>query len=130
MRYLLKTLPVIFFGGLFIFVILQVPYPDSLVQANLVQISLFFIPFFLALISILNIFLRKLILSIFISFGLILLLTLKALESLNIITGLLVIIAIGLLISYFKKVNKRNPSASSGSRDLTKLPKMPKLTKL
>lgn len=113
--------PSIFFWGIFIFVILYVPYPETLIQADVFQISSFFIPLFLALISSFNIFLKNFFLSFSISLGLTVLFVLKALDILNIITGFLAISATGLLISYFRKTKRSN---------LTKLPKIPKLTQL
>lgn len=116
-----KIIPAIFFWGILAFVILKVPYPESLTQANLVQMSSFFIPLFLALSMTLNIFLKNVLSSLSFSLGLIFLLILKALNSLNIATAILTIVATYLLFSYFQKIKKRS---------LTKLPKIPKLTSL
>lgn len=121
MSFLLKFMPAILFWGAFIFFVLMIPYPQTLTEANALQISLFFIPLFLALMFSFNIFLKNALISFSISLGLIFLLVLKALNSLNIVTGILIIISIGLFLSYFKKIKKRN---------LTKLPKIPKLSKL
>lgn len=119
---IIKTLiPIIISWVIFALVILQVPYPQSLTQAKLFQILSFFIPIFLALTLTINLFLKNIFSAGSISLGLIFLLILKALDSLNIITILLVVVATGLFVSYFRK-NKRG--------NLTKLPKIPKLTSL
>ncbi|MDD5415499.1 MAG: hypothetical protein PHE48_00665 [Candidatus Daviesbacteria bacterium] len=115
-----KIISVLFFWGIFIFVVLQVPYPESLTQANYTQLILFLTPLYLALIFTLNIFLRNILSSCSFSLGLIFLLILKALDTLNIVTALLTVAATYLLFSYFRKIKKHK---------LTKLSKIPKLTK-
>lgn len=121
MNFLIKIFKALFFWGVFGFVVLQIPYPESLTQANITQLLSFFIPLFLAIALTFNIFLKNIFITGSISLGIILLLILKALDSLNLITGVLVIISIGLLVSYFRKLKRKN---------LTKLPKIPKLTTL
>ena len=118
MQYLVKALPSFFFWGIFAYVILQIPYPETITQANVTQLLTFFIPLFLAITLTLNIFLRNIFISVSTSVGLIFLLLLKALDSLNLVTGILITISIGLLISYFKKIKRRS---------LTKTLKIPKL---
>lgn len=98
----------LFFWGVFIFVILQIPYPDTLSQANLSQLLAFFAPLCLALTFTFNIFLKNIFVSSSISIGLIFLLVLKALNSLNLVTGILTITAVALLVSYFRKAKKTN----------------------
>lgn len=120
-KLLQKIITVLIFWAIFAYVILQVPYPDSLTQANPKQLLFFFIPLFLAITLTLNILLKNIFSSASISLGLILLLILKALDSLNLVTGILTAVAVYLLVSYFIKVKRRS---------LTKLPKIPKLTKL
>ena len=105
---------------IFIYVILQVPYPDSLTSANAFQIFSFFTSLFLVLSFTLNIFFQFILRSIIISFGLILLLVLKGLNSLNLVSFGLTIIAFGLLLSYLKKPKSR----------LTSRPKNPTLRNL
>ena len=122
-------LPVIFWG-IFASVVLQIPYPDTITQANVTQLLAFFIPLFLAITLTLNSILKNILMAGSIGLGLILLLILKSLDSLNIVTGILIIISIGLLVSYFRKIKKRSPSINSGFKNLTKLPKIPKLTHL
>ncbi len=121
MKLFLKLFPSLTFWGIFIYVILQVPYPENITQANLNQLFSFFIPLFLAITFSLNIFLKNVFISGSIALGLIFILIIQALHSLNLVSGGLIIISIGLLISYFKKNKKR---------DLTNLSKIPKLTKL
>lgn len=116
-----KIIPALIFWGIFGFVVLEIPYPESLTQADLIQLLAFFIPLFLALTLTLNIFLKNILSSFSISLGLIFLLTLQALDSLNIVTSILTVITTYLLFSYFQKIKKRS---------LTKLPKIPKLTRL
>lgn len=116
-----KVILTLFFWGIFIYVVFTVSYPDSLTQANIQQILFFFVPLFLAFIFTINIFTKNFPISGSISLGLIFLLILKALDSLNIVTGILILAAVGFLVSYFVKIKKRN---------LTKLPKIPKLTRL
>lgn len=119
MTFFLKFIPAIFLWGIFIFVVLQIPYPESLTQANLTQLFAFFIPLFLALSTTINIFLKNILLSFSFSLGLVFLLTLKSLNSLNIVTAILTVVATYLLTSYFRKAKKKN---------LTSHTKIPKLT--
>ena len=114
------VLTTIFWLG-FIFVIFQVPYPESLTSANTTQLISFFVPLYLSLIFTLNIFLKNISISASLSLGLIFLLILKALDSLNFVTGILLIISVYLLVSYFKK---------GGSSGLTLSSKIPKLHSL
>lgn len=98
-----RITPALFFWGIFGYIILQVPYPQSITQASLFQLSTFFTTLFLAISFTLNIFLKNVLMSWSVSLGITLLLILKALDSLNLITGSLIIISVGLLISYFRK---------------------------
>lgn len=117
-KFLYRFVPVLTFWAIFIYVVLQVPYPESLTQANLTQLFAFFIPLFLSITLTLNVFLKNIFISGSISLGIIFLSFLKALDSLNFVTAILVILSAGLLISYFRKIKRRN---------LTKWPKIPKL---
>ena len=119
-KILLRIFPALFFWGVFIFVIFQVPYPDNIASADSIQLIFFFIPLYLALVLTFNFFLKNILISASISLGLIFLLFLKALDSLNLVTGILTIISVYLLVSYFRK-NKRS---------LTYLTKIPKITSL
>ncbi len=121
MHYFLKSIPVLFYWGIFIFTLLQIPYPQTLTQSDTKQLLLFFIPLSLALIFTFNLFLKNIFLSFSISLGLIFLLILKALDALNSVTSMLILIAVGLLVSYFYKTKREN---------LTNHSKIPKLTKL
>ncbi len=114
-----KLFPVLIFWGVFIFVIFQIPYPENLPQANITTVIAFFIPFFIALTLTIDLFFKNTFLSASISLGLVALLILKALDSLNLVTGILITIVVVLLISYFRK----------GS-NLTKTSRIPKLTQL
>ncbi|MBI2018280.1 hypothetical protein HYS96_01100 [Candidatus Daviesbacteria bacterium] len=128
LKLILKILPALFFGGVFLLAVFQIPYPETLTQANVLQILGFFIPLFLLISFVINIFIKNLFLSISISLGIIFLLLLKALDSLNLVTGGIAAVMIILSISYFRKMKKRSPSINSGFKNLTKLPKIPKLT--
>ena len=111
---LLKIIPALIFWGIFGYVILQIPYPESLTQANITQLILFFIPLFLALTVTSNLFIKNVFSSSIISLGIICLFILKALDSLNLVTGLLTVISIWLLVSYFKKVRIPRLRLSNG----------------
>lgn len=119
-KIILKAIPALIFWGSFTYVVLKIPYPESLTQANFTQIFPFFISLYLALIFTFNIILKNILFSASICLGIILLLLLKALDSLNIVTGILIAVATYFLAGYFKKTK---------NKDLTKRTKMPKLTK-
>jgi|SRR3989344_5911284 len=112
--------PVFISWGIFIYVVLKVAYPESLTSANTFQIFSFFSSLFLSLSFTINLIVRFMLKSIIISFGLILLLVLRALNSLNLVSFALTIIAFGLLLSYLKKPKSR----------LTSRAKVPKLRNL
>ncbi|MBI2597417.1 hypothetical protein HYW41_04630 [Candidatus Daviesbacteria bacterium] len=118
---LLKIISALICWGAFTLAIIKIPYPETLSQANIIQLLALFIPLFVAITFTFNIFLKNIFVSGSISLGLIFLLILKSLDSLNAVTGILIIIIMYLLISYFKK-------KKGGS--LTKWPKIPKLTRL
>lgn len=107
-----KIFPVLIFWGLFIFIIFYVPYPESLTQANFWQILAFFAPLFLALSFSVNLIFNYLTLSCILSLGIILLLTLKSLDALNLVTAALTILAIYLFFSYFQKSHKKHLTSS------------------
>ena len=120
-RIFIKILPTFLFWIIFASVVLKLPYPESLVQADFIQISLFFLPLYIAVLLTLNIFIKSYLINGSFSLAFISLMLLKALDSLNPVTFILVIISFGLLISYFHKAKK-------GS--LTKESKIPRLTSL
>lgn len=111
----------IFWGGL-ILVLVYIPYPESLTSATPFQILIFFIPLFLALTFTLNLFFKFVFSSASISLGIVFLLLLKALNTLNFVSASLTIVAVGLLLSYFRK--------EKGKRHLTSVSKISKLTSL
>lgn len=125
---LLKIIIAFIFWAIFIYVILQVPYPESITQANPIQLLSFFLSLFLAIIFTLNILSKNIFISISISLVLIISLFLKALDSLNLVTVSLIAVPIGLLISYFRKI--KQSFSSSKKKSLTKGLKIPKLTRL
>lgn len=116
---ILKVITALFFWGIFLYVIFFIPYPNSLTQASPYHLLSFFIPLFLALIFTFNILLKSILKSIILSFGIIIFLILKALDSLNIVSLILTVIAVGLLLSYFKP-----------PKDLNSTSKIPKLRSL
>lgn len=130
LKIILKIIPALFFWGTFVFASLQIPYPDSLTQANVSQLIPFFGSLFLAIIFTLNIFLKNIFLSLSLALGLIFLLILKALDSLNFVTAFLVLLSVGLLFSYFWKRKNRIFLPYSGFKNLTKQTKISKLTGL
>ncbi|MBI4036480.1 hypothetical protein HY386_01205 [Candidatus Daviesbacteria bacterium] len=121
MSLILKFTLALAFWGIFAYVIFQVEYPKSLTQASLLQILAFFIPLFLALSFSFNLVLNLSPISFFLSFGLILLLILKALDALNLVTAGLTLLAVYLFVSYFQKQKKKS---------LTSSMKIPKLKSL
>lgn len=121
MNFLIKIFKALFFWGVFGFVVLQVPYPESITQANITQLLSFFISLFLSLTFTLNIFLNFLLLSATLATGIIFLLVLKALDSLNLVTAILTLIAVGLLFSYFRTVKDKSLTSQGKIRRLTGL---------
>lgn len=117
-------LPIIFWITFFI-VVLKVDYPANITTASIFQLSSFFIPLFLALIFSINIFFN-IFFSICIAFGIIILLILKSLDSLNIVSASLVIIAVLLIASYFKKAKHKNrlTPIKSGLTSHSNIPKL------
>ncbi len=117
----MKTILALFFWGVFVYIVLQIPYPETIVQANITQLVYFFVSLFFSITLSVNILLRNIFISSAISLGVIFSLILKALDSLNLVTGGLLVISISLLISYFRRIR---------TKDLTNLPKIHKLTHL
>lgn len=105
---------------LFIYVILFVDYPPSLTLATPLQIFLFFSTFFIASTLTFILVMKSLLISSVLSLGVVILLILKGLDSLNLVSGGLTIIALYLLISYFRK----------SKLGLTSSDHLPKLTNL
>lgn len=119
-----KLFPVFLFGLIFTLVIWQVQPPKHLISINFFQIILFFVPLFLFLLFLINLFVQFLVWSMVISLGLIFLLILKALGSLNPVTLILILTAAGLFLKSFKKPKK------FGLKNLSYSAKIPRLTKL
>lgn len=121
LKFLPKVVQALIFWGIFVYVVLQIPYPESLTGATAFQLLSFFIPLFLTLTFTLNLFLNSSFLSASVSLGIIFLLFLKALDTLNFVSAGLTIIAVVLLLSYFRKAKRKG---------LTYISKIPKLTNL
>lgn len=105
----------------FLLIVLKVPYPETITQANLIQLLGFFIPLFIAITFSLNLLIKNILMSASLSLGLVFILIVKSLDTLNMITAVLIISAVTLLLSYFKDNKGKN---------LTKRGKIPKLTRL
>src|SRR3989344_997006 len=116
-----KIISALILLGIFLLVVFTVPYPNTISSANSFQLLTFFIPLFLFMVLTIGVFLKNIYISGSLSLGLIFLLILKSLDSLNLVTAILIIITIYLLVSSFRR-------AKRGS--LTKWPKIPKITKL
>src|SRR3989344_3700596 len=114
--------------GLFLYTILHVNYPESLVTANTYQLAYFFIPLFLGLTMIFS-FKFNFFSSSSIALGLIILLILKAFDSLNLATGIITSVAIFLLASASKNISFKSKVKRSLTPRLTPRPKKPKLTR-
>lgn len=110
---ILSVVPVFVSWVIFTYVVLQVPYPQTITSANTFQIFSFFTSLFLSLSFTINLLLHFMLKSIIISFGIILIIVLKALNSLNIVSFGLTVIAFGLLLSYLKKQKSRLTSRSN-----------------
>lgn len=119
---ILKIFSALIFWGIFVYVILFVNYPQSITGASSLQLLAFFVPLFLALTFTFNLFLKFLLSSSFLALSAILMLFLKALDILNFVSAGLIIVAVGLLLSYFRKVKQRS--------GLTSTQKISKLTHL
>lgn len=124
-KLLFKVFPVLIFGAIFAYALFNVEYPESFATATIFQLAFFLIPLYLLLTFTLNIFFNFLPLAGILSLSLTTFLILKALDSLNWVTGGLTVISFGLLISYFGQIKWK----SSGSH-LTKGSKIPTLTSL
>lgn len=114
-----KFILTLFFWGMFLYVVFFVSYPKTLTSANFLQIAPFFLTLFLAVALTVYLVFKNFLISALASLGVVILLILKGLDSLNLVSGGLTILAIGLLISYFKK-NKRSSRLTSG----TKIPRL------
>lgn len=115
MRILKLIIPAIFSISLFIFVLINVPAPNSWQEASTFQILAFIIPLLFMLLSVINLFSYNLITSFLISLGVIILIGLKAAHILNYFSTGLVILIFGGLVIHFKG-------------GLTKEKRIPKLT--
>lgn len=104
-RLFIRFSPVLFSWLIFILVIFNVQYPQSITQAAFSQLFALFVPLYLSITLTLHLVIKNWVISLLVSLGLLILLILKTLDSLNLVTGALTILAIGFLISYFKKAS-------------------------
>lgn len=134
MQILYKALLVVTLLTLFIYIVFNIPYPNSLTEANFYQLITFFGVFLLLTISLINIVINYILVSVPIGLGLTVLLMLKGLDSLNLVSVGLVLIAVWLFASYFKKNQKKKPKSLTGSNpiktSLTSRINIPKLRSL
>lgn len=98
-----KILPIIFFSCLLGLLVWQIMPPASLTEASIFQFLLFFIPLFLLLTFIFNLYFSFFIRSLILSLGIILLLIFKSLDLLNFVSSLFTTVATILLVISFKK---------------------------
>ncbi len=119
MKYLKKLIPILICGLIFSWVVFQIKPPTTFTTATIFQLALFFIPLFFLLFFIFNLILDFILLSLTISVGIMLLLTLAGLHYLNILTGAVTLLAIFLIIKSLKKPTK-----------ITYKTKIPRLKKL
>ncbi|MDD2822637.1 MAG: hypothetical protein PHQ59_01015 [Candidatus Daviesbacteria bacterium] len=110
MQYLKKILPILIFGGVFVIIVYFTKPPQSLTSANFIQLLLFFIPLFLFLIFLLNIFFKFYIRSFILSLGIILMIIFKSLGMLNFLSGALIIVATTFSAISFKKTRSLQQS--------------------
>lgn len=127
--------------GVFLYVLFFIEYPESLTQASPFQLLAFFTPLYFAISFSLYLIIKNLAVCLVISLGIILLLILKALDSLNFVSGGLAILSVFLLVSYFNPSTRlrlrgmnslssdSRSSARSGLRNLTSEGNIPKLAK-
>jgi len=87
----------------FVLIIYYTPYPRTWYSASVSQILLFFIPLLVFLTFFLNIFINFYEKSFSLSLGLLILIVLRSIDELNIITGVLTLLAAFLLSTTFKK---------------------------
>lgn len=102
---IIRIAPLIIFCTAFALVIYLVEPPKSITEAEVLQLILFFIPLFLLTSFALNLLLKFLLRSFIVGLGFMILLILKALDSLNLVTFSLTVLATILLASAFKKKN-------------------------
>ena len=136
LSYLLKAIPIIIFLTIFGYVIFNVDYPKSVTGASFYQLTAFFGSLFFLLLFLINIFLNYLLISLPLALGLVILLVLQGLISLRLVSSGLVITAVWLFISYFKKNQKKNQKPKTGSNPIKpsltskiNIPRLKNLTK-
>lgn len=115
-----KLIALLLFAGLFILVITNTEPPKSWNQASLFQIMAFFLPLLLAFTVLLDIFIRYIPHSFIIGLGLILGLSFYAVNQLNYLTGILVILIILFSWRVFPKMKLPRFRLTGGS----KIPKL------
>jgi hypothetical protein len=128
MNFLINMILAVSSWVVFILVIIFVDYPKTLPTATTVQLIAFFLPFFLSISLTINLIFKNLPSSMAFSLGIILLLILKTLQAINSLSVILILLAIVLLISYFK--GPHQPQPKTAIKNLTSHSFMPKLKNL
>ena len=111
MPYIKRIILTFIFLGVLGYVIYFVPPPKSWPDASILQILEFFIPLLFLITFLTDIFLDYLLKSFSIGLGGIVLITLESVGQLNIVTGVVAIIATALLTTSFKKPSLREKRA-------------------
>lgn len=117
----------IFSFSLLFSVIYFVPPPSSWIEASIFQILIFFIPLLLTLTFFINLFLKYFPNAFIFSLGLVILITLYSINSLNLFSTPLTLALTLIVIKIFPKLKYRSPRFL---KSLTKPPNIPKITRL
>lgn len=121
MPILRRFLLALFFGLIFGGVIFFVAPPKSWVEASYFQLVIFFLPYFLLINFLMNIFFNYLPRSFALSLGIFIFTVLQATRQLNYLTGILAFLAALLLFWFIPKTRFRKR---------VKKPQIPKLTRI
>lgn len=107
MIFIKKITLILIFGIIFAWIIFQIEPPQSLTTASTIQLVLFFLPLLLFLTFLINLFFQFWVRSLIIGLGITVMIALKGLDSLNLISLLLIFLAVFFLSRAFKKNNKK-----------------------
>lgn len=121
MAILKRILPILVLGVFLVGVIRQISPPQTFTQASMFQLLIFFIPLFLFLFFTVNAIIRFFLFSLILSFGLILIFVFRALDFLNPLTLIVIIVAIFLILRSLSRPHKKFYQA--------KIPRLSKLAK-
>lgn len=121
MNLIKKIVPLLFFGSIFFLVVYFIEPTKDITQLSIIKDLAFFLPLLIFLTYLLKLFIKSSLCCLVISLSLVLLLTLKALNNLNLVSAALTTLGTFLILKSIKK--NHAPSYS------TKLPKLSKLKK-